>query len=147
MSKQVCTQEDDFLRERWLSEVRWVVNLSNGEQVIQDDGRPGCEPASAWLRLGEYVREHRLRIEAMWIQFRHEPPIRMPIGAAGYFFRKSQGALLNTDINFFFYLVGYLQDEQVVVKRFQVPELIELETELRNPLDTELVGPSLIRNP
>ena len=29
----------------------WIVKLSNGETVYQDDGRPDVEPESAWLRL------------------------------------------------------------------------------------------------
>lgn len=142
---EVCTSEDDFTRERWLTHVRWVVLLSNGEQVIQDDGRPGPLRESAWIRLGKYVQERGLKIQQMSISFRNEPPIRLPDQAEGYFFRTSVGGLLTSELTFEFYLVGYLRNEKVMVQRFKVPELILVQNEVRNPSDEETVGSSLIR--
>lgn len=142
----VCTTEDDYTRERWLDSVRWTVLLSNGEQVIQDDNRPGVEPASAWLRLGQYVCEQGLVIEGLTLQFRSEPPVRLPERAEGYFFRKSLGAFLTSQATLGFYLVGHLEDGRVLVRRYKVPEMILVGLEARDPNDHETVGISLIRN-
>ena len=38
----------------------WIVKLSNGETVYQDDGRPDVEPESAWLRLKQYCEDNNL---------------------------------------------------------------------------------------
>ncbi len=137
--------EDDFTREQWLGQARWNVRLSNGEHIFQDDGRPGQEQ-SAWLRLAGYVREHNLKIEAMWLQFRNEPPRRLPEMAQGYFFRKSIGAFFPSGVSYGFYLVGHLKDGVVRVTRWKVPEMILVEEEARDPQDEEKVGLSLIRN-
>jgi hypothetical protein len=147
MSDAVCTLEDEYTRQQWLTRVRWFARLSSGVVVIGDDDRPGLEQPSAWLRLRDHVTRHGLAVEEVWLQFRDEPPVRLPARAGGYFFRRSVGAFLNAAVSFDFYLVGYLQGRQVVVHRIKVPEMILVETEARDPDDAEAVGPSLIRNP
>lgn len=142
----VSTQEDEFTREKWLNEARWTALLSNGQTVIQDDGRPGADPASAWLRLGMYVTEMNLKIVGLTLQFRSELPLHMPKDAEGYFFRKSMGAFLNTGQTFGFYLIGHLANGVIHVRQYKVPEMILVETTTRDPDDPKKVGPSLIRN-
>lgn len=138
----VCIKEDEFTQEKFLSEARWTALLSNGEQVISDDGRPGAT-ASAWLRLGDYVRERGLKIKTVWFTFRNEPPVRLPDDCQGYFFCKRVGAFLRTETNFSFFMVGYLKDGVVRVKRYKVPEMTFVSEESRTPEES---GLSLIRN-
>ncbi len=137
--------EDEFTREKWLSEVRWTVTLSDGTRVIQDDNRPGAVPPSAWLRLRQYTQEKSLHIVGMSLAFRDEPPVHMPDNASGYFFRKSVGSFLDSDLTYGFFLTGVLTDKEVVVQRWKVPELILVEEEVRDPENEDTVGNSLIR--
>jgi hypothetical protein len=143
----VYKQEDEYSRELWLNSALWTAELSNGEFVVQDDGRPGLKPESAWLRLGEYVRQNNLRIVGLSIRFRNEPPIVLPRDAKGYFFRKSLGAFLYTEHIFQFYIIGYLDNHLVRVSKYKVPEMILVEQSDRDAEDEGMVGPSLIRNP
>lgn len=132
--------------EVWLNTTRWVVKLSNGEVITQDDSRPGEQPPQAWLRLAEYVQVNGLRITQMWLEFRDLAKAHLPANAAGYFFKHSIMASVNTGANFRFYLIGYLDGDKVRVQRWKVPELILTEQEDRDPANEDLVGPSLIRN-
>lgn len=140
----VCTHEDDFTRSRFLTESRWVARLTNGESVISDDGRPGTKK-SAWLRLADYVKEKGVRIETLQIEFRSHVERPVPANADGYFFRTAVGAFLNDKVTFGFFLVGYLKDGKVYVSRWQVPELLPIDKDERNPDDADAVGESLIR--
>lgn len=138
---------DEFSRERWLLEARWTVLLSNGETVIQDDGRPGTN-GSAWQRLATHLQDlNAVRITAMNVQFRDQPPFCLPDNAEGYFFRKSAGAFaFCNEATVQSYLVGYLRDGKVWVFRIRVPEMLVSGGETRDPEDESMVGPSLIRS-
>ena len=46
----------------------WMVTLSNGESVYQDDNRPNIYPESAWIRLKIYCEENDLYITDMKIR-------------------------------------------------------------------------------
>ena len=153
----VCLHEDDYIRERGLAgEARWIARLSNGQVVHQDDNRPGVKPHSAWVRLAEYIREHGLRIEALWLQFRDHVERPLPENAEGYFFARVAGAVWPGDTTLDFYLLGYLENvledsltnARVVVKRYKTPELIACDSEVRDPNDVEAMGQGqfLIRN-
>ena len=71
---RLCTKETDkFLKEKTI----WVAELSDGAIVYQDDGRPGLDQPSAWLRMKDYVDENNLYIENLSIKFRsHVEKIR-----------------------------------------------------------------------
>ena len=141
----ICTKPDDYTQEKWLSEARWIAVLSTGEQVLQDDDRPGVEPKSAWLRLGEHVKKTGSKIVELSIRFRDEPAVTFPSNAEGYFFRKSMGAFLFSDTSYGFYVVGVLQEGTLLVQKWKVPEMVLVEEEIRDPADDDKVGPSLIR--
>jgi hypothetical protein len=135
---------DDWAREHRLAEAVWAARLSDGTEVVSDDGRPG-ETASAWLRLGEHVRANSLRVVGLALRFRGEPPVRLPDDAAGYFFRRSAGAFLDCPSQSFF-LAGWLDGPVVRVRAYSVPDLTFLGEEERDPADPERVGPSLLTN-
>lgn len=142
----ICTAEDPFTFEQWLSRARWTATLSSGLEVIQDDGRPGVHPESAWLRLGAYCREHGLWVHRLQIAFRNENAVVLPQPADGYYFRKTAGGFLGCE-TYGFYLVGWLAGGVLTVRKYQVPEMLLVSEETRDPDDERQTGPSLIRRP
>lgn len=136
----VCKQEDEFTELK----ARWVAILDNGETILQDDGRPGAEPASAWLRLREYIRDDRLKIRRLYLQHRSNIVTPLPDDAAGYFFCNRAVALLFDNNTYGFYVVGYLtKDNQIETQVWKVPELLLAETGVRSAEEADLF---LIRN-
>ncbi len=99
---------------------------------LQDDGRPGFEERSAWVRLRTYLEHTGLRIVAMWLQFRSNSVTPLPDNASGYFFSKSVMGMLTSTEQFYFYLVGYINsDGAVVIYKYCTPELMLIEVEER----------------
>src|SRR5688500_6949137 len=78
----LCRSEDDFILEK----LRWIVTLSNGEKIYQDDDRPGEAEPKAWLRLREYVHQNSLSITKFEIQFCSHIEEAASANADGYFF-------------------------------------------------------------
>lgn len=143
----VCLAEDDFTAELQSDrrQALWQARLSDGTVATMDDGRPGASPHSAWVRLGEHCRASGLAVESLWLKFRSNAARRIvPDGADGYFFCKSALGMLNSKDTFSFFLVGYLRDSKLVVQRWQVPELILVDVEERDP---DYSGHCLIRRP
>lgn len=110
----------------------WVVTLNNDEVVYQDDGRPGEEIESAWIRLGEYCKENNLFIKDMHIRFRSNC-IGLDSNCDGYYFIKSVRAYWGSDRNLFFYIVGTLKDNKLFTRKYRVPELQFDDAEFRDP--------------
>lgn len=137
MSKDIylCTKEDDFIREK----LRWVVTLSDGRTVFQDDGRPGVKPSSAWRRLRRVCQQESLGIEKMILQFRSHK-VQIPEGYDGYYFVQAAGALVGHD-TVGFYLVGCLSHNIIKVTKYKVPEILPVGQEFRlpNPKDESLI--------
>lgn len=139
----ICTKEDGYIFELFEFNPRWIVELSNGETVYQDDDRPGETPNSAWIRLGSYVKEKSLRIEKMRLQFRSNIKYVNDKPVDGFFFCKSAlGAPGMNTISY--YVAGFLRNGILETKRWQVPELELEETEHRKVEDA---GECLIINP
>ena len=138
---------DDYVRE--LQDDRktavWKAKLSDGRVVYMDDGRPGMEPSSAWLRLRRLVEETGVRVVGLSLQFRsHQQENILPADAEGYFFRKSAlGFPTGTD-TIESYLVGHLTEGRLFVQRWRVPELVMVEEQERDPAEAR---ESLIVNP
>jgi hypothetical protein len=142
---QVCTKEDGYIYELFEFTTRWVVTLSNGERVFQDDNRPGIEQPSAWIRLGQYVQANKLSITDMKIQFRSTiiPVNDGPVD--GFFFSKSVLGSPGMDKTLDFYIAGTLKNGILTTKSYQIPEFdpTHAEMELRDP---DKAGLCLIRN-
>ncbi len=100
----VCLQEDDFVFEK----CRWIAHLSNGQKVIQDDGRPQADPPQAWLRLATYCETNQLNITNVTLQFRSHHQSPLPADAEGYYFI-NKVASINYGETLGFYLIGYLK--------------------------------------
>ena len=137
---------DDFVMEQeYAGQAHWFVQLSSGEEVVQDDGRPGLFPVSAWLRLKERVERERLRIERIGLRFRsHIVRDVLPTYAEGYCFLRASLAAFGSPESADFYVVGCLKQGVVHARRFSVPELVLIDESERTP---ESVGETLILNP
>ncbi len=144
----LCFAEDDFTRslEDDHRTALWQARLSDGSVVTMDDGRPGIEPPSAWIRLRDYLLETKLSIVGLWLKFRSNRDENiLPANAQGYFFTKSIMSSLDPgSLPVFFYMVGYLVGDTLTVERWDMPALILVEREIRS-LDG--VEEQLIRNP
>lgn len=123
----LCREDDDYVRER----VRWVVDLSDGTTVYQDDDRPGVTPTSAWPRLKAYCDEQGVSIIRMRLQFRTNV-IALPANAPGYFFVKTANIAIGGDsVNIRGYRVGILAGTDIYVTHYVVPELEVLDKDVR----------------
>lgn len=147
LDSQITTQLDNFIQDK--DETIWICKLDNGLTVYQDDDREGLEPSS-WIRLGNYCRQNDVKILEMKVKFRsHEEYVES--NADGYFFRRAilGGLGLNRKeipVSRHYFITGILKDGQVYTKKWQVPELMLIEEDIRDPDDENLVGVSLIRN-
>lgn len=133
--------DDEFVRDR----LRWVVDLSNGQTVYEDDGRSDVLPVSAWIRLKTYCQEKGLKITTMRLQFRSNV-VHLPSNKPGYFFVRQAFGVWGEEESYDAYVVGYMDEggPTVSVTRYKVPELTEIGRETR-PVDYE--SPCLIINP
>lgn len=140
----VCTKEDGYIYELFEFNPRWVVKLSNGETVFQDDNRPGEEEHSAWIRLAKYMQENRLDIEHMKLQFRSNVKVVNDGPVDGFFFSQaSLGAPGMKTVDYF--VAGTLKNGILQIRRWQVPELELDEVEYRKVADAKeclIINPS-----
>lgn len=143
----VSREVDSWLEDYMLSNPCWIVKLSNGETVIQDDDRPNVKPRSAWERLGYYCGMNGLYIDEMNLRFRSHIE-HVGKDADGFFF--CLGVFGGLQKSFNSYLTGTLQDGILEVVKWQVPELIKVPfidekmVQRRNP---DEAGICLIRKP
>lgn len=138
---------DDFIRDK--DSTIWICKLDNGLIAYQDDDREGLEPSS-WIRLKNYCHNNKVSITEMSIRFRSNE-VFVGRNEEGFFFRRAilGGIGLNRKqkpFNRHYFLVGILKEGKVSVKKWQVPEMMLIEEDVRNPDDVILVGESLIVN-
>ncbi len=138
---------DDWLDDQMLSNTCWIVELSNGETIIQDDDRPGAEPRSAWERLGYYCAMDNLYIVNMRLKFRSHTE-HVGRDADGFFF--CRGIFGGIQKTFNSYLTGTLSEGILEVVKWQVPELIQvpfIDDKVKQRRNPNEAGPCLIRRP
>ena len=114
----------------------WMVTLSNGESVYQDDNRPNIYPESAWIRLKIYCEENDLYITDMKI--RNKGNVKsIESNCDGYFFCKGAGAFLFGDETVHSFIIGTLNGDTLQVRKWRLPELVPETVELRDPIESE----------
>jgi hypothetical protein len=123
----VCKVDDDFVRDS----MRWVVLLSNGETIFEDDNRQGMDPPSAWKRLKAYCGANGLHVVEMWLQFRSNRVMVEPRDADGYFLVKSVYGFWGDADTHHAYIAGALVDGIVHATKWKVPELTAIEDQVR----------------
>lgn len=130
----LCFEPDDFINDKYESETRWIITLSDGRKVYQDDERPGLSEPSTWKRLKTFLQENpELSVIGMTVGFR-DNIINVGDNADGYYFCKAALGDLFSGANMGFYVCGTLKDGELHVKRRKIPELIVVEEEQRDPL-------------
>ena len=134
MSVFVSKEFDTYINVYADNNPLWIVTISNGETIYQDDGRPNIEPASAWVRLKKYCEENNLYITNMKVRNKsHVEDVGSDYD--GYFFCKSAGALMFGDTTQHSFVLGFLEGEKLSVRKWRLPELIPEEIEERDPYD------------
>ena len=142
---------DDWLDNHMVTNAVWCATLSNGENVIEDDGRPNLSPVahnSSWERLRLYCKLKGLYITAMKIKFRSMERL-LEIDGDGVFFCKSLLAGIS-EKNTFSYLTGTLREGILKVVKWRVPDLYPsefLDGSMVSYRDPEKSEECLIRKP
>ena len=135
MSIFLSKEFDSYINQYADSNPIWIAELSNGEKVYQDDGRPNVQPESAWLRLGQYCKENDLYIEGIKVRNRSHVE-DVGFGHDGYFFCKGAGALLFQDMTVHTFNIGHIEGGKLYVRTWKLPELIPERFEERSLHDT-----------
>ena len=142
-------EPDDYINEIYESHPRWIVTLSDGRKVYQDDGRPGTQ-TSSWLRLRTFLDKNpEISIVSMTISFR-DNILDVGNDAEGYFFVKSVlgSPNLSQRPTIEMWVVGTYNNGELRTKRYTVPEMILVEEEIRDPLKAGecLICPQSVMN-
>tara|TARA_R100000008_G_C3585401_1_gene171862 strand:- start:3312 stop:3794 length:483 start_codon:yes stop_codon:yes gene_type:complete len=131
MNAFVSRQLDSYVNVYGDTNPMWIVELSNGETVYQDDGRPGITPPSAWERLKIYCDANDLHITKM--SFKNRSHLEtVGEGDDGYFFCKAAGAFLFGDETVHSFVVGRLSEGKLYARKWRMPEVIPEAIEERN---------------
>lgn len=124
----VCRAVDDYIRDK----VRWVVDLSNGETIYEDDNREGESPPSAWMRLRDYCKAEGFYIVRMRIQFRtHIVYVGDHRTFDAFYFTKCVDGYMGYNRVVESYIVGYLQNGEIHTTKWRLPELVEIDHDTR----------------
>ena len=139
MENQVCTSLDKWMEDTWVHSTRWVVELSNGETVWQDDGRPGLED-SAWVRLKNYCEQNSLKIKNLRLKFRNNMPDKVYEGGDFFFSKLIRAAFISSKgaaDNSHYYLIGVTNGDTVMIDKWLVPALVLQDSFERNRSECE----------
>ena len=124
----LCFKEDSYIIDK--DDPYWIITLSEGRQVYQDDDRPGEEISSAWLRLREYLIDNpQVDIEEMVVKFRSNR-IRIELSGDGLYLCKGiiaqigvQTTVATQRPNRHYLIFGNVVDGKAHVKKCNLPEL------------------------
>ncbi len=151
----LCTEEDDFLCDKSI----WIVSLSNGATVYQDDDRSNLKEPSAWKRLEFYISENcpKINIVGMQLKFRSHI-VELQSNARGYYFAHGMSKTTDDVVERGYLVCGsvdanILRDAQytepvndiITCQWYNIPELTVARKQKR-PL-SQLQAPFLILNP
>lgn len=133
----ISTKVDSFIEEIQTDKRQaiWCARLSDGTTAYMDDGRPGLEEYSAWVRLGQHCREKSLRVTDLWLKFRTNVITNIvPSNADGYCFVKKAVGTLGSSVTSHLYVLGSLQYGRLVCSEYKIPELVcVISEESREP--------------
>jgi hypothetical protein len=129
----ISKELDGFIIDK--DKTYWKAILNNGETVYQDDGKFQDPHPSAWLRLKRYCEENNLYPTDMWITFRSHTEY-CGHSDVGFFF--SLGILASPGSeNEHRYICGPIIGEDIHVKAWKVPEILEQESYTRPIIGNE----------
>jgi hypothetical protein len=150
----ICTKFDEYFE--WLGlikrEAPWVVELSNGEVVYQDDyrgeyllfkGEYGHDNRRSWDILKDYISANNLYIHKMYLKNYNNIVEPLPLDADGYFFKKGALGKLFSSTTRQYAIIGYYDKATKKTKTFKyaLPDLLLVEFDERI---VDINTPSLI---
>ncbi len=125
----VSFELDSFILDK--DKTFWIALLSDGRSVYQDDDRPCYDEKRSWVRLQTYCKENNLFVKRIDIKFRGEFATN-PESTEGYFMRKGViGDWGSSKIRNFF-VCGPIINGKIHITKWQVPELLVEEREIRD---------------
>lgn len=138
-NEDISFSEDEWLRDTYYHSARLVIKLNTNETVYSDDDRPTREEKSFWKRFMLFMKSKRLvKIDEIKIQFRSNIISPLPKKAKAYFFRKAISVDLNGGGSRSYFIVGYVDNNNVLkTQKFIVPALLLDKEDERNPSDYE----------
>ena len=124
----------------------WEVTLSDGQKVYQDDGLPGLAIPSAWIRLGNFIRDRAdIAIARFGVYFRTNSYF-LPDAKHAYYFSKGTLQGVGASSALHYYVMGYLeQPDTIHTLWIKVPELVPIN-QYTKPL-VKCPSPMLISAP
>lgn len=131
-----------FDKEYFEEKTYWIAELSNGETVYQDDGKNENYEHSAWIRLKKYIEDNNLSINKFYVRFRSNIIYPLQENCDGYFFSIGIIGMMSSEENVNFYILGYVLNNKVMIKKIKIPELIvfdEEEREISNCSEQQLI--------
>jgi len=131
--RMISKELDSFILDK--DKAYWKVLLNNGEEVYQDDERVWEPHPSAWVRLKTYCEENKLYPTDMWITFRSHTEY-CGHSDVGFFF--SLGILASPGCeNEHRYVCGPIVGDDIHVKNWKVPEILEQDSHTRPLIGNE----------
>ena len=128
----VAKQLDSYVNQYGDKNPMWIAELSNGETIYQDDGRPNAVPESAWARLKIYCENKGLHVTNLKIKNRSNAK-DVPANKDGYFFCKCASAFMFGGETLHSFIVGYLDNGRLFVRKWSMPEMTLERVEERDP--------------
>jgi len=136
----LCVTRDEFVWDKCI----WIADLKDGSKVFQDDDRPGIAVPSAWVRLGNYIKEHPENpIAKMRLRFRSNI-VGLPANKPFYFYSKGLLQALQQKHGLDFHIVGWPDDTgKLLCTWYKTPELAVSQSQYRTLADCkpeQLIG-------
>lgn len=140
----LCLENNDYIKNRFLTHSRWEAFLSNG-LICYEDEFPNEK--SCWLRLKDYLYNNKIYINRIQIRFRDNIISSLPNNAQGYMIRNGVVGILNKKKSYKTIIIGYLTAfNTVYTETYRCPDMTKINSEIRDPNDLNKVGESLILN-
>lgn len=143
---ELCFDRDNFIGE---NKTIWVVDLSDGSRVFQDDNRPGLKVPNAWIRLGKHIKSFNggLKIINFRLWFRSHKILAAPSSAPGYYFANGIEKQFDSSMDRGYYVTGWLLSDLSKVRcyRWKIPELLIDEIDDRSR-EKAIIEPFFIWN-
>ena len=138
----LCIEDCSFLEDKTI----WVVVLSNGLTVHQDDERSGKE-AVAWKRLARYCKSESVNIIGMHLKFRsHVIPIESGEHIQGYYFAYGAHKEFDENITKHCYVCGCCKNGLISYTWYKTPELLKMRQQSRAYRQDDIDDSRLILN-
>jgi len=125
----VSFELDDFILDK--DKTFWTALLSDGRSVYQDDERPCYDEKRSWVRLQAFCKENNLYVKKIDIRFRSHFETNHE-SVEGYFMRKGVLGDWGSEKVRNFFVCGPIIDGKIHITKWQIPELIIEDREIRD---------------